>query len=196
MPVPDDPDAHAPEPAPIRPVLPNLPARVTVPPGPPVADMTPDAAAGVDRRSYGERIGPRMVDPELWTRPSPLAVPFDRDAALRERVAGQLELYNDSVALAQARAARALDWTRTDAEGRRWGISPEGIHLGGFTLPPIDFSPPPGKREEADARVRDWEEIRRQGDIQEGRQSIEDRARAIRERVERERREKKEGGGS
>jgi hypothetical protein len=96
------------------------------------------------------------------------------------------------VALAAAAAARAVDWTKTDADGGRWGISPEGLHLGDITIPiPVNFSPGPGKRDEVAGRVRDWSEIQSQGSRMEGKETFEERVKAIRERKEKER---KEGG--
>jgi hypothetical protein len=176
-----------PEPAPVLPRpelegprLPDVPAVRNVPP-----DATP-APRGAS--SFEERLRPAQRTPELWRRPSPIQTPSDPETAARARLAGRIDAYNDSVALAAAEAARAVDWTRTDADGGRWGVSPEGIHLGDITIPvPINFSAGPGKRDEVAGRVRDWGEIQSQGARVEGKETFEERVRAIRERKERER---------
>jgi hypothetical protein len=165
------------------PALPTLPAVR----GAPAA--RPDAARPA-ARTFRERLMPDERDAQVWMPPSPINAPLDAEAAARARLAGKLDAYNDSVALAAASAARAVDWTKTDANGGRWGVSPEGIHLGDITIPvPVNFSAGPGRRDEAAGRVRDWGEIQSQAGRAEGRETFEERVRAIRERKERERRE-------
>ena len=46
------------------------------------------------------------------------------------QLAGRLEEWSDSVALALAAENALTDWTTTDDQGRRWGISPGQLHLG------------------------------------------------------------------
>lgn len=140
--------------------------------------------------SYREHIGPRMVAPEVWAAPNPLGAPLDEHQVAMDRIAERIGAMNDSAAAEADAARRAVDWTKKDGKGGRWGISPDGIHLGGITLPPGLFTPPPGRRAELDGRRRDWGEIQTQGGIQEGKESFEDRVRAIRERKEKERAEK------
>lgn len=98
-------------------------------------------------------------------------------------------LLNDSLAAVAATERENSDWTFTDEDGNRWGVSPRTIHLGsqalslqycsGPTCPDL-FVPPPGRREEFDNRVRGFNEIR----VQAARAAIEDvlrqRAAAIR----------------
>lgn len=169
------------------------PARTTAPPSadlPVVRDVPPAAAPGrTGASSFGELLRPGEPIPEVWRPPSPIHSPLDPRAAADARLSARLGAYNDSVALAAAEAARAVDWTRTDEDGGRWGISPQGIHLGDITIPvPINFSPGPGKRDEVAGRVRDWGEIQAQGARVEGQETFEERVKAIRERKERERR--------
>jgi hypothetical protein len=98
-----------------------------------------------------------------------------------------------------ASAAAARDWTVRDAEGNRWGISPQGIHLGKFTLPLSSdttrdlFQPPPDRRDGVNARLREWAEIQDQARRAETRAIFNERVKEIRERKEAER--KKNGGG-
>jgi hypothetical protein len=96
---------------------------------------------------------------------------------------GQLNLYNDSALAAAIAAARATDWTVTDANGGRWGVTPGQIHLGKITLPlPFAFSPPPGRRDEMNGRLSGWNAIRRQANQVDAKETSDDRAKAIRER--------------
>jgi hypothetical protein len=105
------------------------------------------------------------------------------------------------MAIALALSNRATDWTYTDGEGRRWGLSPGRLHLGDFSIPlPFSFG---GSMEQTMLRRRELEELewirqdlqraRIQGEIQE---VWVERARAIRERVEAERREASQAGES
>jgi hypothetical protein len=164
---------------------------VTVPPAetPPRRDPT----------SLAERLRPNMADPRLWGTPGvPAEAPLDADDAVRARVANRLGAWNDSMRIAEEAAARATDWTVKDKDGGRWGVSPEGIHLGSFTLPlPIQLATPPGRRDAANNAARNWNEIQAQRSQAEIRESIEERIKAIRERKEAERRDStRRAGGS
>jgi hypothetical protein len=102
---------------------------------------------------------------------------------VRARVAAQLGAYNDSIAAQAAASARATDWTVTDAEGGRWGVSPGKIHLGSLTLPlPFTFSAPPERREEVAGRLANWTAIQQQATIVEGREIVKERNKAIEQR--------------
>lgn len=180
-----------------RPVVPERPAPAPEPepersrPAPavtPEPDATPVPA---DQITAADRLAPRVVDPRLW-RPMVL---MPREPTLEDveaRIAAAVELLSDS-ALAEAEAAlRARDWTVTDAEGRRWGISPGKLHLGSLTLPiPIWFPVDPG----AEADRNAWYELDGQMERARVLESFEDRVRAIRERRERERAGKADNGG-
>ena len=52
------------------------------------------------------------------------------------------------------------------------------------------FRPPPGRREDLASRMRNWSEIQDQAARVEGREVFDDRVKAIRERMDRERRER------
>ena len=108
-----------------------------------------------------ERLRLGEGDPRLWRPIDPsLAAPTPQHV-LEVRLAVAIRDGNDSIAAA-IEAARALtDWTHTDDEGKRWGVSPGKIHLGDITIPlPFGFGPPPdynGDRSEMAFRIADIE---------------------------------------
>jgi hypothetical protein len=135
-------------------------------------DPAPAAGAAESRRE-GLRIGPR--DSRLWVNPKEVPVPEQSD---RERyqahIQARVDALNDSIRGDAERARRATDWTVTDKEGRRWGLSPDGLHLGGVTVPPalVPRPAPTGdnqsiERQREEQRQRD--EIRRQEEARERR---------------------------
>jgi hypothetical protein len=142
-----------------------------------------------------------MVDPRLWAPVELVGVGLTEMERAELLLNGMIRSWNDSMAIALALSERATDWTYTDAEGRRWGLSPGRLHLGDFSIPlPFSFG---GSMEQNMLRRRDLEELewirqdlqraRIQGEIQE---VWVERARAIRERMEAERREATEGAGA
>lgn len=169
-------------------------ATVTGAPGP-----EPDASDDVDERrvalpSAAERLAPRVIDPRIW-RPMVLLPREPRLEDVQARIAEAMEMLSDSALADAARAARARDWTVEDADGGRWGISPGRLHLGSITLPlpiyfPVDM--------EQQARDAYWAELETQLDRAEFMENFDARVRAIRERRERERAERRpsdNGGG-
>jgi|CeladaMinimDraft_18_1061708.scaffolds.fasta_scaffold00032_11 hypothetical protein len=137
--------------------------------------------------SPAERLRPRdLGDHRLWA-PLPLVVekPVSPAEAATEHLARRLGELNDSLALEADAARRAMDWTIKGKDGKRWGISPEGIHLGGITLPAPSLGP-------KSQRERDWEEIQDQADRARIRDRFDERARELRERKDRERQERKQ----
>jgi hypothetical protein len=87
-----------------------------------------------------------------------------------------------------AEAARRLnDWTFTDSSGKRWGFADGKVYLGDLVLPfPFSFSSPPNPG----APDRAWidAEIERAAGSAAARENMKERIKAIRERLEQERR--------
>lgn len=129
------------------------------------------------------RVGPG--DPRLWGALEPEVIAPTPDEVLELRLLAAIEAMTDSALAEAERAQRALDWTHTDDEGRRWGFSPGQIHLGDVTLPlPFGFGPPPdytGERAEMAFRLSD---IDRAARVLGPRRSWKERAEAMRERRE------------
>jgi uncharacterized membrane protein YgcG len=138
--------------------------------------------------SVRDRLRYRMGSVEVW-RPhtDPHGDIMTPDQVVEARIAAELKSFNDS--LAAAEASRAVDWTVTDRNGDRWGIGEGGIiHLGKVTIPvPVQFSVPPGRRDELNARARSWTEIQLQAARIETEDIVQERIRLIRERLDRER---------
>ena len=172
-------------PAPVRITPPRTPSRES---GERVAVPVP-----ADPMSVRDRLRYRMTTPQVWRPPTEeVAVEETPQDIVAQRIASQLAEYNDSVAAENAAAARALDWTKTDADGNRWGVSPGAIHLGSITIPVgnTQFAVAPGRREEFAGRVRTWNEIQGQAVREEARSTFKDRVKAIEERKAQERAER------
>jgi len=136
--------------------------------------------------SVAERLRPGQVDRRLWAIPREATLLEPSQLAQLRLLWAILEL-NDSTALAEAAARSLTDWTFTDDDGGRWGISPSGLHLGDFTLPlPFPVGATPG----SPAARRAWEdaEIARGAGAAAARENLNQRIRAIQERMDRERR--------
>jgi hypothetical protein len=173
---PEDPErieqVEVPEPETGVPILEGLPGIDLVPPGPTAA----------------ERLRAVLVDARLWRTPPPefFELPLDQREELI--LADRISVWLDSVRAAEAAEAALTDWTFTDADGGRWGISPGKIHLGDITLPlPFAFGTPVGQRDRTNQLVWQWEEIMRQAARAEVELSWRERAEAIRVRRDAER---------
>jgi hypothetical protein len=100
-------------------------------------------------------------------------------AHARGDVYRRLELLNDSIVPAQERARRAVDWTVTGDDGKRWGYEPGRIFLGDISIPySLEL---PGNVVTAQRR-RDWELAKRQSALAQVRAEASERAKAMRER--------------
>jgi len=180
-------ESPEPRPAPVQPV--TVPTPVTVTPPETGAD-----AVAPPPRSAIDRILPRTTDPRLWT---PIVPPAARaltaDEAVRVNLANRLTAWNDSMAAEAEAAARALDWTTTDANGNKWGISPGKIHLGKITLPlPFGFGPPPFVRAEMQSSISGWNAIDAQAKQGVIRNEFKDRVKAIAEMRDEKRKAKRD----
>ena len=145
-------------------------------------------ARGVVRAADALRV--RSADARLWRAVLPEIFELTEAERLQLRLAGRLEAWNDSVAATLAAETALTDWTTTDGQGNRWGVSPGKLHLGSLTLPlPFNFGRTTWQRERAERRAWEDADILNSLSSQAARASWEERARAIRERKDRLRRE-------
>ena len=132
----------------------------------------------------------RSSDARLWRAALPEIFELTEAERLQLELAGRLEAWNDSVAATIAAEMALTDWTTTDDQGNRWGVSPGKLHLGSLTLPlPFRFGGTTWQRERAARRAWEDADILNSLSSQAARASWEERARAIRERKDRQRRE-------
>lgn len=178
-PVADAPVATTPTAAPARPVTPRFPSADPQPA--PVADE-PAVTATPARDRFAEALEalrPRLLDPRL--RPGNAEALRTNEERAMLRVYARINALNDSILAQMERERRATDWTYTDADGRRWGVSPGKLHLGGIEIPlPLSFSPTPEQRE----RILEWHEIQAQAEQGFIDETFDDRVDAIREQRE------------
>ena len=106
-----------------------------------------------------ERLRLSEGDPRLWRPIDPSRAAPSPEHLLETRLAIAIRNSNDSIAAAIEAELALTDWTHTDDEGKRWGVSPGKIHLGDITIPlPFGFGPPPdynGDRSEMAFRIAD-----------------------------------------
>ncbi len=151
------------------------------------ADTPPDTDGDEDEEelTVAERLQPRIVDPRVWAPMNPAYFELTDHERAELLLRGMIESWNDSMAVAEALSERAMDWTYTDDEGRRWGLSPGRLHLGDFSIPlPFSLALPPGRREALNARQLIRDDLARGAATAIIRETWAERARAIRERLE------------
>ena len=129
---------------------PSDPVEIEDPGTPDVAPEMPDVGDEFEAyvpgryRSAAERLRIGGGDPRLWHPIDPALVAPTPEEILRLRLAAAIEEANDSAFAEAERLAQSLDWTHTDEDGRKWGVSPGRIHLGDIEIPlPFGFGPPP-----------------------------------------------------
>jgi len=154
----------------------------------------PEAPEEGERLSNAERLIPRFSDPRIWFDPRHPRLFGDRLARFARAdsaVRAILRDWLDSLALSDEEMRRALDWTY-EKDGERWGISPEGLHLGDITIPiPFELMPSGPRRRELEQALRDLEEIQLQNLREDLERIGEERRRAMRERSEEEARRRR-----
>ncbi|MFQ5889220.1 MAG: hypothetical protein ACE5JR_04105 [Gemmatimonadota bacterium] len=163
----------------------------TVPRRPVVEGPAPLEGGEAGRLTNAEKLQPREGDPRLWKDFSERALPerrlgFSRaDSAVRAIVAAML----DSLSAEERRAA--VEWLAGEGD-QQWGITPEGIRLGGITIP-ISlgqlFAEEGPRGREARQQQRDVEQIRQQDMLQDAeavrRERVQEMRRRSREEVQR-----------
>lgn len=79
-------------------------------------------------------IRPSYTDPRLWPAPGDIvAAPKTVTQRLDSVIATIIEPYNDSMAI-RAGQRKPGDWT-FERDGKKYGIDPQYIHLGKFSIP-------------------------------------------------------------
>ena len=132
----------------------------------------------------------RVSDTRLWRAALPEDFQPSEANRLQLELSGGWVAYFDSVAAALAAEAALTDWTRTDGKGNRWGFSPEKVHLGSLTLPfPMNFGGNSWQRERAARRASDDADILNGVKAQAIRAGWAERAKRMRARNNRNRRE-------
>ncbi len=202
-PVETEPETPRPEPEEPRPRRPDETEVIQVAPalepeaeGEPAAEeeREPAEVEPEERLTNARRLRPRFSDARLWVDPrDPLLFGerLERLARADSAVRAILREWLDSLRLTEEQRRRALDWTY-EKDGKRWGVSPEGIHLGDITIPiPFLFLPSGPQRREFEQALRDLQEIQNQdmrADIEQVRKErLEEMRRRSQEEAERRR---------
>jgi hypothetical protein len=155
--------------------------------GPPVPDGF-DIGERPGGRRASEVLRVRASDLRLWREAMPELFELTDAERMQLELAGRLEEWTDSVAQIVAAELALTDWTTTDDQGRRWGISPGQLHLGDLTLPlPFYFGGNSWQRDEANRRAWEDQDILNGANVQALRSSWRERAEAIRRRRNRDR---------
>jgi hypothetical protein len=181
---------ETPSPATAEPSV-DLPARVEEPGEVDATPVEGVAAPDVGNRvaTNAERLEFREGDRRLWL--PPVAGPLSRlertgAARAEEALRELLRVYLDSLALSEEQERRAREWVVRGDGDEKWGISPEGLHLGETTIPiPFGqlFSEGGEKARQARQALRDYEMIQQQSMEMEAEAVREDRLEAMRERT-------------
>jgi hypothetical protein len=161
---------------------------------PAATDVGPPVAVDVDfeeprrGRRAADVLRVRSSDTRLWREALPELFEITDAERMELELAGRLEEWADSVAEVVAAEYALTDWTTTDDQGRRWGVSPGQLHLGDITLPlPFYFSGNSLQREAAARRAWEDQDILNGANAQVLRSSWRERAEAIRSRRDRDR---------
>lgn len=164
------------KPAEITPVQPDLgpvePGATLVPPGPTAA----------------ERLRPHLDDPRIWAAVDSVLTRLTLEERLQLELSGRIEELGDSLSAAEAAQRALTDWTFTDKNGKKWGVRDGKLILGDFAVPiPFSFGTPVGRRDAIMRAQWEWQEIQRGAAAGAVRDSWKERAKAIRERRDKER---------
>ncbi len=108
----------------------------TLPPVAPTQKPTGEEGSGplVGTGGPARGIRPSYTDPRLWPAPGDIvAAPKTVTQRLDSVIATIIEPYNDSMAI-RAGQRKPGDWT-FERDGKKYGIDPQYIHLGKFSIP-------------------------------------------------------------
>ncbi|MEO2159230.1 MAG: hypothetical protein ABGX31_07825 [bacterium] len=127
-------------------------------------------------------------DDRLWRKAQPEVFQLDETEIMELMLAGRLEIWVDSVYRAMEAENALTDWTKTDSEGKRWGVSPGRLHMGDVSIPlPIYFGGNSWQRERSTRRAWEDRDIMNASRDASIRRSWRERAEAIRRRKDQER---------
>jgi hypothetical protein len=158
-------------------------------PQPPEPVGIPVPAAGEEDvgLTNAEKLQPREGDPRLWKdwagRPLPEYM-GDSYALAEGAIRARLSMILDSLALSDEQRRRAMEWL-TGEEGHEWGVTEDGILIGGMLIPMnvgALFAEEGPRGRESRAAARDLADIRRSDAIMDIEDVQRERAEAMRER--------------
>ena len=133
-------------------------------PGVDVPGISSEVLEG-ERVTNASRLRLRFSDSRIWFDPrDPMLIGerLARFARADSAVRAILRDWLDSLRLSEEQRRRATDWT-FEKDGERWGVSPQGIHLGEITIPiPIGFAPTGPQRRAFEQAIRDLTAIQLQ----------------------------------
>lgn len=206
--VPPEQPRPEPEPEP-EPPEPEAEEREREEAGQPTPVPSEEAEAEEEGMTNAEKLSPKEGDSRVWREfwdedleGRYLGGSARADSAIR----AILGKYLDSLRLAKEAYRNARDWTVGEGD-ERWGVSPDGIHLGDITIPiPVGqlFQPTGPRRRQLERELRELRQIQRQerlGDVQKTREErIEEMRERSREKAEEQTSESdstdSEGGGA
>lgn len=160
---------------------------VIVEPGPQRGPVDEDAERF---RTAGEVLRPHAEDSVLLREVDPELARLTDSERAQLRMNWMVNEWNELQDAERRAAEEALDWTYTDDEGNRWGVSPGKLHLGGLTLPLPALGVTQGVDPAADRMRRDLAEIEDQAARGQVWENWQRRAAEIRKRKDRERAER------
>ncbi len=116
-----------------------------IPRGVPPVPSVPGSEGAVSGKAGGKGgagiglatgVEPAPMDPRLYAPPIFIPVPKTPAQRVDSAIQDAFNTYYDSAVYAAAHPQRdPRDWTKTDANGNKWGWDPSGIHLGKFMIP-------------------------------------------------------------
>lgn len=135
--------------------------------------------------SNADRLQVREGDPRIWAEPgSERGRTLDGMARADSALRAAIRSYLDSLQLTEEQREAARDWTFGEGD-RRWGISPEGLHLGNVTIPlPLGqlLQPPGPLRRQLERELRYRADIQRQEALRRAEEVRGERLEEMRER--------------